>query len=254
MNEGDSILRLDSIVYDGDEFAPLAGISLELAWGEDLVVFGPEDSGINTLCPLITGLAAPASGAVYFKGAPLAGFNYFEMHRYRKELGYLQRDHGLISNMSAEQNIMLPLQYHSALDSARTRAVADALIRALDLDGCRARRPIGLTYSESLRTAFARALILEPDLLLVEHALEGQCLINTQAFLRELKRWADRPGCSLLLTTYEPERFLEYAERFMMLYDGRVVFEGTRDEFLHTDNPYVRQYQAASADGPMRIQ
>jgi len=154
---------------------------------------------------------------------------------------------------SAEQNIRLPLQYHSTLSSAETRAVADRLIDALNLEGCRARRPINLTMSETLRTAFARSLILEPDLLLVEHALEGQCLINSQTFLRELERWADRPGCSLMMTTYEPDRFLVCADRFMMLYDGRIVFEGTREEYLHTDNPFVRQYKLASVDGPMRI-
>ncbi|HOS39866.1 MAG TPA: ATP-binding cassette domain-containing protein [Spirochaetota bacterium] len=253
MGTTDIILRLENVVYDADEFAPLSGITFELAWGEDLVVFGPEDSGLNTLCPLIAGLALPAAGEVYFKGAPIKGFDYFQMHRYRKELGYLQRDYGLISNMSAEQNIRLPLQYHSTLSSAETRAVADRLIDALNLEGCRARRPINLTMSETLRTAFARSLILEPDLLLVEHALEGQCLINSQTFLRELERWADRPGCSLMMTTYEPDRFLVCADRFMMLYDGRIVFEGTREEYLHTDNPYVRQYKLASVDGPMRI-
>jgi len=137
METTDIILRLENVVYDADEFAPLTGITFELAWGEDLVVFGPEDSGLNTLCPLIAGLALPAAGEIYFKSAPIKGFDYFQMHRYRKELGYLQRDYGLISNMSAEQNIRLPLQYHSTLSSAETRAVADSSTRSILRDAAR---------------------------------------------------------------------------------------------------------------------
>ena len=90
-----------------------------------------------------------------------------------------------------------------------------------------------------------------PDLL--EHALEGQCLLNVQTLLKSVKKRASSWNRSIIFITYEPERFLEYSDRFMMLHHGNVVFDGNRNEFAEAENRYLMQYLRSTVEGPMKI-
>jgi lipopolysaccharide export system ATP-binding protein len=112
---------------------------------------------------------------------------------------------------------------------------------------------VDLTNAEILKTAYARAIALDPDLLLVEHALERQCLLDAQVFMKSLKEWALRDDKSVLIVTYEPERYVDFIDRFIMLYEGRIVFSGSREDFLAERNEYLHQYRASSMEGPMKV-
>ncbi len=250
---GEELLRVESICFTDGSGAACRDVSFSLARGENLVIFGPEGSGAEVVCPLIAGTVISFEGDIYFKGRSVESYDYFERHTYRKELGYLQRSYGLINNMSAEENIALPLRYHSRMTSAEIDAHIDRLIDELGLGHCRGLRPVALSGSETLRTAYGRAVALDPDLLLIEHALEGQCLLNSQPFLRALGRWCSRDDRSVIIVTYEPERFVDFADRFIMLYDGNIVFSGSRADFLGRSNDYLDQYMRSSIDGPMRV-
>jgi ABC-type transporter Mla maintaining outer membrane lipid asymmetry ATPase subunit MlaF len=104
-----------------------------------------------------------------------------------------------------------------------------------------------------LNAAYARAIVLDPEILLVEHALEGQCLINVQTFLKCVKMQSAIEGKSIVFVTYEPGLFIDFSNRFIMLYHGNIVFSGTRDDFIKSENRYLSQYMKSSAEGPMRI-
>jgi ABC-type transporter Mla maintaining outer membrane lipid asymmetry ATPase subunit MlaF len=114
-------------------------------------------------------------------------------------------------------------------------------------------RPVHLRPSQALTTAYARAIALDPDLLMIEHPLEGQCPINIQPFLRSMQRRSHDPHKTLLVTTYKPRYFLDICDRFVMLHEGRMVFDGNGDEMLHGSNEWVRQYLSNSQDGPIQI-
>jgi len=250
---GEELLRGESRCFTDGSGAACRDVSFSLARGENLVIFGPEGSGAEVVCPLIAGTVISFEGDIYFKGRSVESYDYFERHTYRKELGYLQRSYGLINNMSAEENIALPLRYHSRMTSAEIDAHIDRLIEELGLGHCRGLRPVALSGSETRRTAYGRAVALEPDLLLIAHALEGQCLLNSQPFLRALGRWCSRDDRSVIIVTYEPERFVDFADRFIMLYDGNIVFSGSRADFIERRNDYLDQYMRSSIDGPMRV-
>ncbi|HDP81291.1 MAG TPA: ATP-binding cassette domain-containing protein, partial [Spirochaetes bacterium] len=247
------ILRLEKVSFQSEYLGCLREVSFSLFPGENLVVFGPENSGTEAICPVIAGLEEEFEGEIYYRGRPVRPFDYFEKLNYRKELGYLQKNYGLINNMSVEENISLPLQYHSRLDATEVRAEVDRFIEELRLEHCRHRRPVALTAAETLKTAFCRAIALDPRLLLVEHSLEGQCLLNALGYLETLEKWARRNNKSVIFVTYEPERFVEFSDKFIMLYDGRTVFEGNRAEFVAENDPYLSQYRRSLTVGPMKV-
>jgi phospholipid/cholesterol/gamma-HCH transport system ATP-binding protein len=246
------LLAFEQVTCSTDSVA-LKTVSFQLNRGENIVVFGPESSGVDLVSPLIAGIIHFGSGDIYYKGKPIKNFTYTEELAYRKELGYLQKDYGLINNMTVEQNISLPLQYHSQLSGEGIRDVVDGFVRELNLEHCRDFRPVRLLRSEALKTAYARAIALDPDLLLFEHFLEGQCLINAQTVLKSIERRFVSGNKSVIFVTYEPERFVSFADRFLMLDYGAIVFMGTRDDFLRADNQYLAQYMHSSTEGPMTI-
>jgi phospholipid/cholesterol/gamma-HCH transport system ATP-binding protein len=246
-------LKFDEVNCTGEGSISLVDVSFTLVESENLVIFGPENSGTSLICPITAGALTDFEGTISYRGKSIKDFDFIEMHNYRTRLGYLQAGYGLINNMSVEENISLPLKYHSSLDGAGMAARMGELIAELRLDHCKNLRPVDLMRSETLKTAYARAIALDPDLILLEHALETQCLINAQTYLTCLRKRTFCQGCSVIVVTNEPERYADFADTFMMLYNGNIVFRGNRDEFLEQKNPYLKQYMQASLQGPMRI-
>ncbi|HSV96403.1 MAG TPA: ATP-binding cassette domain-containing protein [Spirochaetota bacterium] len=249
----EELLRVESVSLTDAGGAACGDVSFSMTRGENLVIFGPEDSGAEVVCPLIAGTVISFDGEIFFKGRSVESYDYVERHNYRKELGYLQKNYGLINNMSVEENIELPLRYHSRLSSGEIGSLVNRLIGELGLEHCRALRPVSLSGSETLRTAYCRSIALDPDLLLIEHALEGQCLLNSRQFLRALGRWCQRDDRSVIIVTYEPGPFVDFSDRFIMLYEGNIVFSGSRGDFLARQNDYLDQYMRSSLDGPMKV-
>ncbi len=249
----EEILRFDSVSCIADNSETIVDLSFSMVKGETLVIFGPERSGISLICPLIAGMIDDFEGEILYRGRPIKSFDYIEKNHYRKELGYVQEHFGLINNMSVEDNIALPLKYHSDLSLGEIGRLVDTYIRELNLEHCRHMRPIDLKKSEMLNTAYARAIIQTPSILLMELSTEGQCLINIQTYLENLWEKSRGDDFTLVITTYGPQRYFDIADRFLMLYNGNVVFSGKKEDFSGHNNPYLDQYLRVSRKGPMRI-
>jgi phospholipid/cholesterol/gamma-HCH transport system ATP-binding protein len=247
------ILKLEGVSYKPEKDELLSNISFSVKRGESVIIFGPEDSGIEKICPIIAGLIKEYEGNIFYKDKSIKSLDYFEIHKYRKELGYLQRDYGLISNMSVFENIALPLRYHTSLSGKEIEELVDKHINQMNLTHCRNLRPVKLTRSERLKTAFLRSIILGPDLLLIEHPVDGQCIFNIQAFFYGLKKELLTEAKSAILITYYPKLFIDLADKFIMVYKGHIVFAGTRDDFALSDNKYLQQYFSLLPNGPMVV-
>ena len=247
------ILKLECVSYRPETTELLSGISFSVSRGESVIIFGPEDSGIEKICPVIAGLIKEYEGDIFYKGKSINDLDYLETHTYRKELGYLQRDYGLINNMSVFENIALPLRYHSSLSGREIEELVNKQINGMNLLHCRNSRPFKLTRAERLKTAFLRSIILNPDLLLIEHPVDGQCMFNIQSFFYGLKKELLMEAKAAVLITYYPKLFIDLADKFIMIYKGHIVFAGSRQEFALSDNKYLQQYFNMSPDGPMSV-
>ncbi len=249
----DIILTLKDVSLESEDFESLHNISFSLRKGDNIVFFGPENSGLDIIFPGILRFVDNFEGDILYKGESIREFDYIEIMNYRKDVGYLHTDHGLIANMSVEQNISLPLQYHSKMSSREIKEFVNSLISDLNLDYCKKFRPVDLTSSEILRTSYCRAIALDPDILLVEHAFERQSPLNIMSFYNSLKKRILSPHKSVLFITFEPEKFVGLADNYIMLFNGRVVFMGNSYDFLHSENEYLVQYKNMSVQGPMAI-
>ena len=247
------ILDVQNVTYRVNDITLLRDISFSLKRGDNLLVFGPESSGIGNLFDLIVRTDTGYEGDVIFQGKSLKTLDYFGQLMHKKEIGYVHGDYGLISNMTVEQNISLPLEYHSKMPAADIKKHVGEIIYDLNLDHCRKLRPIDLTRSEMLKTTFARSIVMDPDLLYMEYAFEDQCPLNVKTMMNILIDRSKLPDKSLVIITFYPWNFVDISDYFIMFFNGRIVFSGGREDFLKSDNPYLLQYKNKSIEGPMVI-
>jgi len=232
---------------------PVEGLSFAIGEGENAVFFGIEQSGLRTLTQLMLNLEELYSGDIRYRGKTLQGLDYLGKLRYKNEIGYVHGDYGLISNMTVEQNIALRLDYYSEYSPREITGITERLMGELNILDKRRARPVELTASQIFRTAYDRAVAHDPGLLIFEHAFTGLSPLNISSFMDVLKRRVESPDKSVVFITYEPQKFLDFADIFIMLYKGRIVFSGTRSEFRESGNPYLVQYRNVDLEGPMEI-
>lgn len=245
------LLEFKNVSCDSDDV--LKEVSFAVRPGENVLFFGVEGSGLKIVTPLILSVEGLYDGDILYKGSVIRSFDYLGKLGYKNEIGYLHGDFGLMSNMNVEQNISLRLDYYSEYSTADIREITERLMKELGIIDRRKARPVELTGSQIFRTAYGRAVAHDPDLLIIEHAFVGQSPLNIRSFMDVLKKRVENPEKSVIFVTYEPQKFVDFADTFYMLHTGRIVFSGTRQEFLESDNPYLIQYRTVSLRGPMDI-
>lgn len=248
-----TILDISEVTYKKHDFIMLKDVSLSLYKGESITIFGPEGCGMSSLADLVINVNTDFDGDIYYKGDSLKDFDYMDKLNYKKDIGYIHGDFGLLSNMTLEQNVALPLEYLSQKSADEIKKRINHLIYELNLDHCKKLRPIDLTRSEILKTAYARATALDPDFLFMEHTLENHCALNIITLMELLKKRSMDDKKGLIVITYRPEKFIDISDKYIMFFNGKIVFQGTKKDFIVSDNPYLVQYRSNSIEGPMPI-
>ncbi|MCU0848977.1 MAG: ATP-binding cassette domain-containing protein [Spirochaetes bacterium] len=250
MQTEDPILKIETT---GAETCILKDIRLEIFRGEKIAVFGPENSGIDQLVRAVLYLDRGFPGRVYFMGVSVNDFDYMSLMNYRSRLGYVQREFGLISNMSVTENIALPVQYHTGMEPDDVSKLVDRIIREEGLDHCRDSRPIDLAPSEVLKTAYARAIALDPEILIMEWTFGDISPVDMVGLAERVAGWLSNADKTAIFITHRPEKFIDFMQRFIMLNRGRIVFDGGREDFINSGDPLIAGYRNIGVSGPMKM-
>jgi putative ABC transport system ATP-binding protein len=204
------------------------GASLALKPKDFVALMGPSGSGKTTFIGVLSGLDRPDAGEVRWKGAPISALSAEERRALRRtEMGVVFQSFGLLPTLSAVENVELPLRFDgTSLDEARTRAT-DWLTR-LGLGDRLENRTFELSAGQQQRVAVARALIVEPEVVLADEPIAEVDTENADLILEAL--WdVIRRGGAVLAATHNPEA-LRYANRVVLFHDGQIEAEGTPDE------------------------
>lgn len=208
------------------EVSAVAGVDLEVAPGELLVVRGRSGSGKTTLLNLLAGLDRPSSGRVELDGVDVAGMDAGQRRTMRHRVGYVLQSFGLIDVLSAAENVEVPLRLQRVEAKERARRVAAAL-DAVGLAGHGHQRPAELSGGQRQRVGIARALVAEPAVLLADEPtgqLDSGTAATVMDLLHELARERD---VAMVVTTHDP-LLVARADRVVTLHDGRVSVEPSR--------------------------
>lgn len=246
----DAIVRLAGVRLERGGRAVLDDIDLAVARGSITAVLGPSGSGKSTLLAALTGELEPASGTVEVLGQPVPR-RQRDLLALRKGVGVLLQGNGLLTDLTAAENVALPLRTHTQLP----KPVIDQLVRMkLHAVGLRAAAdlyPRELSGGMARRVALARALALDPPLMIYDEPLTGLDPIASGVIMSLIARLNASLGLTSIIVTHHVHETLPVADRCIVIANGRIVFSGTPGELQRTEDPLVRQFLNGEPDGPI---
>ena len=229
----DSILEIQNLSFSFGLKAVFQGVGLRLGPLDSYAVWGPSGVGKSTLLKIIAGLIPGAGGSIRIEGVEVSAASQREWQHLRTRLGLVSQEGALISNLSIYDNIALPLRYHTRVAEEEVAKRVDALMRTLEIERD-ADRAIPAMVSTGVRklSAIARALILEPSLLLLDEPTAGLGETAGLRVIQALKGYRERRGAALLLATLDGTLIGSLANRLGVLGKNGILLEGPPREIL----------------------
>lgn len=226
------MIRFDNVFKNFDGKQVLAGVSFEVAAGEILAIVGPSGTGKSVTLKHIVGLLTPDSGTVAVQDGA--------------RIGYLFQGGALLAWLTVRENVALPLKETTKLKEDEIARLTDEALKAVGLEDAADRYPAEISGGMVKRAGLARAIVRHADAVLYDEPTSGLDPVTAQAIHRLIKRLNTDRKLTSLVVTHDLAGACAFADRVLMLKDGRVVLAAPPDDFLKSDIPAVREYVAAS--------
>ena len=224
----------------------LSGISLTVARGEILAVLGRSGTGKSVLLRLIIGLEKPDSGSVRIHGQDIAGLALDQLGEIRKKIGFLFQHAALYDSLTVEQNVAFPLQHHKRMSKAELADRVRQLLAEVSMEGDLAKMPSDISGGMQKRVGLARALALEPDILLLDEPTAGLDPISAAEIDDLVLKLQQEHHMASIVVTHDLHSAKTIADRLALLNEGKVVIEGDFEELQKSDIEFVREFLAHS--------
>ncbi|MGE4318012.1 MAG: ABC transporter ATP-binding protein [Deferribacterales bacterium] len=229
------------------------GIDLKIVKGAITYIIGPSGTGKSVLLKQLCGLMPPTKGKVLVNGRDLTQMKQSELTEMRKKFGILFQNAALFDSMNVFENVAFPLVEHTKLSKNEIAKIVSEKLRLVGLRDVEQKMPSELSGGMRKRVGLARAIALEPEIILYDEPTTGLDPIMCDAVDNLIHDTQKELGITSIVISHDIESTLKIADYIAMLYDGKVVLYGTPEEFKTTENPYVRQFFSASKEGPINI-
>ncbi len=237
---GEAVVEVRGLTAGYGRTAVLREIDFGVDAGEIRVIMGGSGSGKTTLLRCLLGLKAPSAGEVRLLGKPFGGAHPRNMREVRKRMGVAFQTGALFGSMTVGENVQLPLRKHARLDQHTMDIMTRIKLELVNLGGCEDMMPSQLSGGMVKRAAFARALIMDPKLLIFDEPSAGLDPVTSaelDALILELR---DATGATIVVVTHELDSALGIADRITVLGQGDVLLTGTVDEVRASDNEQIQ--------------
>jgi len=221
----------------------LNGINLVVKRGETLAVLGRSGTGKSVLLRLTIGLEKPDSGSVLLHGQDIAGLALNQMGEIRKKMGFLFQHAALYDSLTVEQNVAFPLQHHKrGMTQAERGDRVKELLTEVGMENAMAKMPSDISGGMQKRVGLARALALEPDILLLDEPTAGLDPISAAEIDDLVLTLQEEHHMASIVVTHDLHSAKTIANRLALLNEGNVVIEGTLEELRKSDIAFVREF------------
>ena len=243
-------VHLDAVRLVRGDRAVLDDIQLDVPAGSVTAVLGPSGCGKSTLLAALTGELVPAAGEVCLFGQPVPRSTR-DLLAMRKRLGVLLQGNGLLTDLTAAENVALPLRTHTDLPGPVIDALVEMKLHAVGLRAAGDLYPRELSGGMARRVALARALALDPPLMIYDEPLTGLDPIASGVIMSLIARLNKTLGLTSIIVTHHVHETLPVADHAVVIANGRIVFDGTPDALQRSQDPLVRQFLGGEPDGPI---
>ncbi|MBX3641915.1 MAG: ABC transporter ATP-binding protein [Rubrivivax sp.] len=255
MPEPQPLIEIDrvSFGYDTSRMV-LHDVSLRFARGQVTAILGGSGCGKTTLLRLIAGVHAVAQGRVVFDGEPVDASNREQLYRLRRRLGMLFQFGALFTDLSVFDNVAFPLREHAGLPESMVRDIVLMKLNAVGLRGAAPLRISQVSGGMARRIALARAIALDPELIMYDEPFTGLDPIAMGVTANLIRKLNDATGATSLIVSHDVDECFAICDRaYLLSGGGRVVAHGTPAELRASTDPEVRQFIGGEPDGPVRF-
>lgn len=245
------VVELRDVTQQFGDKRVLENVSLTVDPQERLVIIGQSGMGKTTILRLVLGVIQPTSGVVLFQGQDLAKVSRAELQQIRTRMGMVYQDAALLSSITVRENLALPLQELTRKSPREIDRIVEEKLDLVEMHGEGDLMPFELSGGMRKRVGLARALVMEPELILFDEPTQGLDPVVSAVIDKLIVDLTERSRVTSIIVTHLMDSAFRVATRMAMLHRGQIIAQGTPEQMRQSRNPFVIQFLSGSTVGPM---
>ncbi|AVH32038.1 phospholipid ABC transporter ATP-binding protein MlaF [Vibrio fluvialis] len=250
MSETD-LVTINNLTFSRAERVIFDDISLHVPKGKVTAIMGPSGIGKTTLLRLIGGQLLPEHGDIWFDGQNIPTLTRSKLYKARKKMSMLFQSGALFTDLNVFDNVAFPLREHTELDESLIRTLVLLKLEAVGLRGAAQLMPSELSGGMARRAALARAIALDPELIMFDEPFVGQDPITMGVLVELIRNLNQALGVTSVVVSHDVPEVMSIADWVYLLADGKVIAFGTPKDLVNNSDPRVQQFLQGEADGPV---
>lgn len=247
----DNLIEIDGLTFKRGERIIYDSISVDIPRGKTTAIMGPSGIGKTTLLKLMGGQLTPEKGDVRYSGESVPGMKRGRLYEVRRQMSMLFQSGALFTDMTVFDNVAFPLREHTKLSEPLIKAVVLMKLQAVGLRGAASLMPSELSGGMARRAALARAIALDPELIMYDEPFAGQDPISMGVLVKLIKELNDALNLTSVVVTHDVSEVMTIADYVYILANKQIIGHGTPDQIRESDSPLVQQFLKGQADGPV---
>jgi len=247
----ENLIEIHDLKYSRGPRVIFEGMNLTIKRGEITALMGPSGTGKTTLLRLITRQLIPQQGTIHVNGVDIATLNVRGLYEMRQQFGMLFQNGALLTDINCFENVAFPLREHTKLTNRLIRHVVLTKLHAVGLRGAADMMPSQLSGGMARRVALARAMVMDPEILIYDEPFVGLDPISMGVIVRLVRRMNDALGITSIIVSHDVAEVSTVADRSFLISEGKVAASGSPDELRTAKSELVRQFMHGMADGPV---
>ena len=249
----DALVELRDVTFGYGTRPVLSGLSLAVPRGKVTALMGASGGGKTTVLRLIGGQQRAQQGQVLFDGKDIGPMDEVQLYAARRRMGMLFQFGALFTDLSVFENVAFPLREHTKLPEALIRDIVLMKLDAVGLRGARDLMPGQISGGMARRVALARAIALDPELVMYDEPFAGLDPISLGTAAKLIRQLNDALGITSIVVSHDVQETFLIADQVIILADGKVAAQGTPDEVRASSDPLIRQFVGMDMEGPVEF-
>ncbi len=245
------LIEIRGLTFSRGERVIFDDIDMDIARGEVTTIMGPSGTGKTTLLRLIGGQLRPDSGSIRVDGEEVTTLSRRALYQLRKRMGMLFQSGALLTDMTVYDNVAFPLREHTKLSPSMIRNLVLMKLEAVGLRGARELMPSELSGGMARRVAMARAIALDPMMIMYDEPFTGQDPISMGVLVSLIRKLNSALGLSSIVVSHDVTEATAIADHVYLISNGKVVEHGTPEQLNNSASPWVKQFLRGEPDGPV---
>ena len=253
-SEAEALIEVKNLSFNRGERIIYDDVNLQIRRGQITAIMGPSGTGKTTLLRLIGGQLSPDSGQVLLEGKNIASMSRSDLFAARARMGMLFQSGALFTDMTVYENVAFPIRAHTKLPENLIAELVALKLESVGLRGAEQLMPAELSGGMNRRVSLARAIALDPDLIMYDEPFAGQDPIVMGVLTRLIRSLREALDLTTIIVSHDVDETLSIADYIYVVAEGKVQGEGTPEQLKQHSSPFVQQFLTGSIEGPVDYQ